>query len=105
MLIGGIEGLATRIEIQGTAARHAAGVHLSEKGARSDDDNDFEWTHLWFMDKEGVLKLPYPRIVEIWKANMNAGIWVANKKARELMDQGVVPPETGTRRPQPARLV
>jgi hypothetical protein len=48
------------------------------------------------MDKEGVLKLPYPRIVEIWKANMNSGIWVANKKARELMDQGVVPPETGT---------
>jgi hypothetical protein len=67
-----------------------------EKGARSDDDNDFEWPHLFFMDKEGTLKLPYPRIVEIWKANMNAGIWVANKMARELMDQGVVPPETGT---------
>ena len=48
------------------------------------------------MDREGVLKLPYPRIVEIWKANMNTGIWVANKKARELMDQGVVPPETGS---------
>ncbi len=47
------------------------------------------------MDKEGVIKLPYPRIVEIWKANMNSGIWVANKKARELMDEGVVPPETG----------
>ena len=48
------------------------------------------------MDKEGVLKLPYPRIVEIWKANMNTGIWVANKRARELMDAGVVPPETGS---------
>jgi hypothetical protein len=34
--------------------------------------------------------------VEIWKANMNAGIWVANKRARELMDQGVVPPQTGS---------
>jgi len=27
---------------------------------------------------------------------MNQGIWVANKKARELMDEGVVPPETGS---------
>lgn len=48
------------------------------------------------MDKEGVLKLPYPRLVEIWKANMNEGIWVANKRARELMDQGIVPPETSS---------
>ena len=64
-------------------------------GARSDDDNDFELTHLYFMDQQGVLKLPYPRIVEIWKANMNAGIWFANEKARKLMDQGVMPPATG----------
>ena len=37
-----------------------------------------------------------PRLVEIWKANMNSGIWVANKKARELMNEGVMPPETGS---------
>ena len=55
------------------------------------------------MDKEGVLKLPYPRLVEIWKANMNQGIWVANKRARELMDQGVVPPADRQHSSQPAR--
>jgi hypothetical protein len=33
---------------------------------------------------------------------MNSGIWVANKKARELMDQGVVPPETGSVARNPA---
>jgi hypothetical protein len=48
------------------------------------------------MDREGLIKLSYPRLVEIWKANMNTGIWVANKKARDLMDEGVVPPETGS---------
>ena len=32
MLIGGIEGLAARIQIQRTAARHAAGVHLPGGG-------------------------------------------------------------------------
>jgi len=67
-----------------------------QNGARTDDDNDFEWTHLWFLDQEGVVKLPYLRLVEIWKANMNSGLWVANKKARELMDEGVVPPATGS---------
>ena len=32
----------------------------------------------------------------VWKANMNKGIWVANRQARRLMDQGVMPPETGS---------
>ncbi len=96
MLIGGLEGLPHEFKYREQPRDTLPEFTFLEKGARSDDDNDFEWTHLWFMDREGVLKLPYPRLVEIWKANMNSGIWVANKKARELMDQGVVPPETGS---------
>lgn len=96
MLIGGIEGLAHEFKYNEQPRDTLPEFTFLPDGARTDDDNDFEWTHLWFMDKEGVLKLPYPRIVEIWKANMNSGIWVANKQARELMDQGVVPPETGS---------
>ncbi len=96
MLIGGIEGLPHEWKYKEQPRATLPEFTFLKNGARSDDDNDFEWTHLWFMDKEGVIKLPYPRIAEIWKANMNAGIWVANKKARELMDQGVLPPETGT---------
>ena len=65
------------------------------KGARTDDDNDFEWTHLYFMDKEDTLKIPYPRLAEIWKANMNTGLWCANLQARKLMDAGMLPPEDG----------
>jgi hypothetical protein len=67
---------------------------LLPNGARTDDDNDFEWTHLYFMDKEDTILIPYPRLVQIWKANMNAGLWCANLQARKLMDQGIVPPET-----------
>lgn len=96
MLIGGIEGLPHEFKYREKPRDALPDFAFLEQGARSDDDNDFEWTHLWFMDKENAIKLPYPRIVEIWKANMNSGIWVANKKARELMDAGVVPPETGT---------
>ena len=95
MLIGGLDGLPHEFKYNDLPRPALPEFDFLTQGARSDDDNDFEWTHLWFMDKEGLLKLPYPRIVEIWKANMNSGIWVANKKARELMDQGVVPPDTG----------
>ncbi|MEI7728380.1 MAG: ADP-ribosylglycohydrolase family protein [Verrucomicrobiota bacterium] len=96
MLIGGIEGLPHEWKYKEQPRDTLPEFTFLKNGARTDDDNDFEWTHLWFMAKEGEIKLPYSRIVEIWKANMNSGIWVANKKARELMDQGVVPPATGT---------
>lgn len=96
MLIGGIEGLPHEFKYREQPRESLPEFTFLKQGARSDDDDDFEWTHLWFMDREDTLKLPYPRIVEIWKANMNTGIWVANKKARELMDEGVVPPETGS---------
>ncbi len=96
MLIGGLEGLPHEFKYKEQPRDTLPEFTFLPDGARSDDDNDFEWTHLWFMDKERVLKLPYPRLVEIWKANMNQGIWVANKRARELMEQGVIPPETGS---------
>ena len=95
MLIGGIEGLPHEFKYNEQPRETLPDFSFLPKGARTDDDNDFELTHIYFMDKENILKLPYPRIVEIWKANMNSGIWVANKRARDLMDQGIVPPATG----------
>lgn len=94
MLIGGIEGLAHEFKYIREPAQDLPDYPLLPSGARSDDDNDFEWTHLYFMDREGVIKLPYTRLVEIWKANMNTGLWCANLEARKLMNRGVVPPET-----------
>jgi hypothetical protein len=96
MLIGGLEGLPHEFKYKEQPRDTLPDFTFLAGGARSDDDNDFEWTHLWFMDREGVIKLPYPRLAKIWKANMNTGIWVANKKARDLMDEGIVPPETGS---------
>jgi hypothetical protein len=95
MLIGGIEGLAHEFKYVREPRADLPEYPLLPGGARTDDDNDIEWPHLYFMDKEDTIKLPYPRIVEIWRANMNTGIWCANLQARKLMDQGVVPPETG----------
>ena len=102
MLIGGIEGLAHEFKYIDKPRETLPDFECLPHGARTDDDNDFEWTHLYYMDKEGTLKIPYPRIVEIWKANMNSGIWVANKQARALMGKGVVPPATGDPKNNPA---
>jgi hypothetical protein len=94
MLIGGIEGLAHEFKYIERPRDSLPDYPFLPNGARSDDDNDFEWTHLYFMDKEGTVKIPYPRLTEVWKANMNAGIWCANLQARKLMDQGLQPPDT-----------
>ncbi len=94
MLIGGIEGLAHEFKYIKEPRASLPEYRFLPDGSRSDDDNDFEWTHLWFMEREGTLKIRYPRIVEIWKANMNRGLWAANRQARKLMDEGVLPPET-----------
>jgi hypothetical protein len=95
MLIGGLEGLPHEFKYIEEPRDSLPEFQYLPEGACTDDDNDFELTHLYFMDKENALKIPYPRIVEIWKANMNTGIWVANKNARDLMDKGFVPPATG----------
>lgn len=95
MLIGGIEGLPHEFKYIDKPSATLPEFKYLPNGAVTDDDNDLEWMHLYYMDKEGALKLPYPRIVEIWKANMNTGIWMANLAARKLMDAGFVPPETG----------
>jgi hypothetical protein len=96
MIIGGLEGLPHEFKYDAEPRPSLPDFSFLPDGARTDDDNDFELTHLYFMDKEKTLKLPYTRIVEIWKANMNSGIWVANKNARDLMDKGIIPPATGS---------
>lgn len=96
MMIGGLEGLPHEFKYNEEPRSSLPDFPFLPDGARSNDDNDFELTHLFFMDKENILKLPYTRIVEIWKANMNTGLWVANKNARDLMDKGIIPPATGS---------
>ncbi|MEI6140910.1 MAG: ADP-ribosylglycohydrolase family protein [Mariniphaga sp.] len=95
MLIGGLEGLPHEFKYNDEPRATLPDFGYLPKGAKSDDDNDFELTHLYFMDKENVLMIPYTRIAEIWKANMEKGIWVANLKAYELMKGGMIPPATG----------
>lgn len=64
-------------------------------GGRTDDDTDIEWVHIYFMQKYDTLYLSPDQIVEAWKKNMNGKIYTGNYHARQLMDIGLKPPQTG----------
>lgn len=63
-------------------------------GAYSDDDTDIEFVTLHAVEEHG-LDINYEQIADAWKAHINRRIWVANRTARDLMEQGMIPPETG----------
>ena len=63
-------------------------------GAFSDDDTDIEFVTLHAVEKYG-LDITYPEITQMWMTHINDYIWVANREARNLMDRGLIAPDTG----------
>lgn len=70
------------------------------EGAFSDDDTDIEFVTLHALEKYG-LNMNYQEITEMWKSHINRKIWCANRSARNLMNQGFVPPATGSKENNP----
>ncbi len=69
-------------------------VAAAVEGAFSDDDTDIEFVTLHAVEKYG-LDLTYQEITQMWKTHINRKIWVANRTARNLMEQGLAAPDTG----------
>ncbi|WPP51389.1 ADP-ribosylglycohydrolase family protein [Catalinimonas niigatensis] len=69
-------------------------------GAWSDDDTDIEFVTLHAVEKYG-LDLTYEEITLMWKKHINRFIWSANRRARDLMEEGLVPPATGSKQHNP----
>lgn len=69
-------------------------------GAWTDDDTDIEFVTLHAVEKYG-LDITYPEIGEAWKTHINRFIWGSNQRARLLMDEGLVPPATGSKKHNP----
>lgn len=65
-------------------------------GAWSDDDTDIEFVTLHAVEQYG-LDLNYKEITGMWKNHINRFIWAANRRARDLMDEGLLPPATGSK--------
>ena len=60
----------------------------------TDDDTHVEWLNLHILETHGLAP-SYAQIRDEWVDHLNGDIWVATLRARELMDEGVLPPETG----------
>jgi ADP-ribosylglycohydrolase len=61
----------------------------------TDDDTTVEWVDLHILETHG-LDPTYVQIRDEWTAHLNHDIWVSTLKARQLMDEGVLPPDTGS---------
>lgn len=59
----------------------------------TDDDTTIEWVYLHLLETHG-LEPTYEQIRDEWVAHLNHDIWVSARRARDLMDEGVVPPDT-----------
>ena len=85
---------------------HLQGVYIEEPGPEgsfaplhfeewsTDDDTHVEWVDLHILETHGL----EPTAEEIrleWIDHLNHDIWVATRRARDLMDEGFLPPETG----------
>ncbi len=69
-------------------------------GAWSDDDSDIEFVTLHAVEEHG-LDITYEDITDAWKKHINRFIWVSNRKARDLMEEGLIAPETGKKENNP----
>jgi ADP-ribosylglycohydrolase len=65
-------------------------------GAFTDDDTSMEWVFLHMLEEHG-LEITYLQIRDEWIEHINSAVWCANARARELMNEGYVPPETGSK--------
>jgi ADP-ribosylglycohydrolase len=59
----------------------------------TDDDTSVEWVDLHIMETHG-LEPTYEQIRDEWVVHLNNDIWVSALKARQLMDEGIIPPQT-----------
>ena len=59
----------------------------------TDDDTHVEWLNLHILETHGLAPT-YEQIRDEWVDHLNGDIWVSTRAARDLMDEGLVPPAT-----------
>ncbi len=65
-------------------------------GAWSDDDSDIEFVYLHTVEQHG-LEFDYQQLTDAWRTHINRFIWGSNRRARDLMEAGLVAPATGAK--------
>jgi ADP-ribosylglycohydrolase len=69
-------------------------LYLPEEWS-TDDDTAVEWVDLHILETYG-LDPSYAHIRDEWVDHLNHDIWVSTRRARDLMDKGITPPNTGS---------
>ncbi len=60
----------------------------------TDDDTLVEWVDIHILEEHGLTP-SYEQVRDEWVSHLNNDIWWANRVARDLMDEGILPPQTG----------
>jgi len=96
-MVGNILGLPTEGKfIERAFPEYVAYYSQVPSGAFTDDDTSMEWVFLHMLEEHG-LEITYLQIRDEWIEHINNAIWCANARARELMNEGYIPPETGSK--------
>lgn len=97
-LIGNYAGRATEGSYSGSAPNPNGAVPwVIKQQWDSDDDTDMEYVALHILNVHGLDCRP-DQIAEQWRTHIDgSGIYIANKQAWHLMEDGYLPPETGSR--------
>jgi hypothetical protein len=61
----------------------------------TDDDTHVEWVDMHILETYG-LEPTYAQIRDEWVDHLNHDIWVSTRRARDLMNEGYLPPATGS---------
>ena len=61
----------------------------------TDDDTHIEWVDLHILETHGLTPSA-EQIRDEWVDHLNHDIWVSTRRARDLMNEGFLPPETGS---------
>lgn len=97
-MIGNILGLPTEGKfIEKPNSDYSAYYTTVPAGAFTDDDTSMEWVFLHMLEEHG-LDVNYSQVREEWMEHINEAIWVANARARELMEEGHTHPLIRDRR-------
>lgn len=95
-IIGNLNGLPHEMKYIDEPGQVNGYVPALPEGARTDDDTDLEWLYIHEIQATQTPYITPQRIVSLWEAHVNEGIWCANLYARRLMSLGIEPPLTGS---------
>ena len=95
-LLGNLNGLKHEMKYINAPGNVDKYTPALPEGARTDDDTDLEWVYIVAMQRNNTVLLPPHLITQLWKERINNRIWCSNQYARQLMDIGFKPPQTGS---------